>query len=154
MAGSKSDVFELELLKWYTGQQIASGPFGSNNNAPYLALFTVAPSESTAGTEASFAGYARVNTVGLWAAPASGLVQNSAAISFPAKTDVGSVTIVGCALMSGGTPGGAAGHGAGFAGIVLLYSDLRDGANAVTTKVLSQFDVFTLPAGAAVFGED
>lgn len=153
MAGSKSNVFEIDLLKAVTGQSPA-GPFGSTVITPYMALFTVLPTESSAGTEASFGGYARVDSSGLWAAPSGGSVSTNAVVSFPAKTDSGTVTIVGWALMSGDTPGGPAGHGAGFAGQIIYYSDLRDSGGGVVTKTLGMGDILQFAAGNITITED
>ena len=97
MAGSKSDVYEVDVLKAATGQTttiLVTTPI-----TPYLALFTVAPTDSTAGTEVSGGSYARVSSAGKWAAPASGSpssVSNNATITFPTATGSwGTVVSVG-----------------------------------------------------------
>jgi hypothetical protein len=59
----------------------------------YIGLFTAAPSDTGGGTEVSGGSYARVQTVGKWATPASGSVASNAVITFPtASADWGTVT--------------------------------------------------------------
>lgn len=50
----------------------------------YLALFTVAPTLSTAGTEVTGAGYQRVATT--WAATVNGQTSNASVLTFPVAT--------------------------------------------------------------------
>jgi len=60
----------------------------------YAALFTVAPTPSTAGTEVSGGSYARVATT--FGAPALGVSLNSAPVAFPTATlNWGTVVAVG-----------------------------------------------------------
>src|SRR5262252_8765669 len=80
-------------------------------NYPFLALFTAVGTDAGSGfTESAFAGYARVNTAGLWAA-ASGsgpsTKSNNATISFPLGTTAGAnIIAVGLySLASGGNLG-------------------------------------------------
>lgn len=80
MAGSLTDATEVDLLKQLTGQ--ATTIFTTTPYMPYVALFTVAPTDSTAGTQATGGGYARISSAGLWGTPSAGQVQNSAAITF------------------------------------------------------------------------
>ena len=84
MSGSKSDAYEVEVLKIATGQAttiVATTPI-----TPYLALFTGTLTGDGPGAEAVGGGYARVTTAGKWAAPISGAgtVTNNAAINFAA----------------------------------------------------------------------
>ena len=59
----------------------------------YAALFTVAPTPSTAGTEVSGGSYARVAVT--FGAPALGVTSNSAPVAFPTATaDWGTVAAV------------------------------------------------------------
>lgn len=141
MAGSKSDLFEIDLLKWATGQTTAI--VGGTANTPFLALFTTAPTESTGGTEASFTGYARHASASKWAVPSAGSVTTNADCLFAAKTDVGTVTIVAIGIMTAVT-----------AGSLLYYADLRDGSNNVVTKILGQGDQFRVTAGNFTVTED
>jgi hypothetical protein len=78
------DAVEIDLLKQLTGQ--ATTIFTTTPYTPWLGLFTVAPTDATAGTEATGGGYARINTAGLWGTPAAGQVQNSSAVTLAAFT--------------------------------------------------------------------
>lgn len=88
MAGSKTDVYEVDLLKAATGQAttiLTTTAF----SGVYVALYTAAPSDSAAGTEVSGNAYARVDSKTKWAAPSSGSpssVSTNAAITFPTAT--------------------------------------------------------------------
>lgn len=64
---------EDKLLTLFKG----AGPY-------YLALFTAAPGESTAGTEVSGGAYARQQVT--FGNPSNGTMTNSAAIEFPTAT--------------------------------------------------------------------
>lgn len=75
---SKSDYLEIEVLKWCTGQINALGTAPT----PWLALFTVTPSDAGGGTEVTGGSYARVNSSGKWPTPSAGSVSNNAGISF------------------------------------------------------------------------
>jgi hypothetical protein len=96
--GSKSDVYEIDVLKATTGQAttiISTTPL----TTVYVALFTVAPSDASAGTEVTGGSYARVDSKGKWAVPAAGSVSNNAVITYPtASADWG--TVVAFALMT------------------------------------------------------
>jgi hypothetical protein len=96
--GSKSDVYEIDVLKATTGQAttiISTTPL----TTVYVALFTVAPSDASAGTEVTGGSYARVDSKGKWAVPAAGSVSNNAVITYPTATaDWG--TVVAFALMT------------------------------------------------------
>jgi hypothetical protein len=101
--GSKSDAFEIDVLKAATGQAttiLTTTPLATVN----LRLYTTAPSDSTGGAEVVGGGYAPVNTVGKWGVPTAGnptQVSNNAVVTFPAATaDWG--TIVACSIGTGG----------------------------------------------------
>jgi hypothetical protein len=81
---SLSDAAEIDLLKQYTGQ--ATTMFTTTPYTPYLALFTVAPTDGGAGTEATGGGYARIACAGAWAVPLAGTVVNNAPIALAAFT--------------------------------------------------------------------
>jgi hypothetical protein len=104
MAGSKSDVWEVDLLKLATGQATTIATTTAFANV-YVALFTAAPSDSSAGTEVSGGSYARVDSKTKWATPASGTVSNNATIAFPTATaDWGTVVAFGImTALSGGS---------------------------------------------------
>ena len=61
--------------------------------ALYLALYTVAPTDSTAGTEVTGSGYVRQPVT--WSAASSGICTNSGAIEFPNTAWSGSIVAVG-----------------------------------------------------------
>lgn len=90
--GSKSDYLENKLL-----DHILRGTTYTAPATVYSALFTTAPSDSTAGTEVTQAtsGYTRVATT--FATAASGSAANVSSFTFP--TWAVGVTIVGYALM-------------------------------------------------------
>ena len=72
----------------------------------YCALCTTTPTATTAGTEATYTGYARVPTAGLFGSAASGSGTNTGQINFPQCTG-GSSSIVAFQLydaLTGGNP--------------------------------------------------
>lgn len=139
MAGSKSDAWEVEVLKMATGQ--ATSIITTTPITPYLALFTGTLSGDTPGTEATGGGYARISTAGKWGAPTSGAgtVTNSIAISL--------------AQFSGTVSSGAAfTHFGLFDGITggsaMYYGDLTD-----QTKTGTSGDTITFAIGALTITE-
>ena len=78
MAGSKADYLELEILKYVTGQVNDLG----TAITPWIALYTVAPTDSTSGTEVTGGAYARKDSSGLWGTPAGGAVENDTEVPF------------------------------------------------------------------------
>lgn len=85
MAGSVTDAVELDLLKLLTGQATSVFTTTPPTNV-YCALCTSTPSDSAAGTEVSGGSYARVQTVGKWAAPSAGSVASNADVDFGTAT--------------------------------------------------------------------
>ena len=91
MAGSKKDGFETDFLKLlFNNTDIAGigdtgGLRGSvSATSFYIALYTVAPTDSTAGTEATYTGYARkavARTTGGFTVSGNQVV-NAAAVTF------------------------------------------------------------------------
>jgi hypothetical protein len=85
----------------------------------HFSLFTTAPTDSTAGTECSYTGYARVavtrslaNFAGTQSAGSTvassgtgGTTSNNATITFGQKTDAGSVTVVAVGVHDATTGG-------------------------------------------------
>jgi hypothetical protein len=138
MAGSLSDVAEIDLLKLITGQ--ATTIFTSTPITPYLALFTAAPSDSAAGTEATGGGYARISSAGAWGAPAAGQVQNSAQVNFAAFTGAVSAgsPFVAFAVMTALT-----------AGSIVAWGDLSD-----ITKTGANGDQMVFPAASLTITAD
>lgn len=102
MAGSKSDLAELEVLRLLTGQALATLSFPIT---PYLALFTVVPTDAAgSGTEVSGSSYARVSAAGKFATPAAGSVATNANVDFPTVTGSG-YTVVGVACFDASSGG-------------------------------------------------
>lgn len=103
MAGL-TDTAEIDILKLLTGQ--ATTIWTTTPLTPFVGLLTVAPTESTNGTEVAGGSYARVTGAAKFGTPvAPGTVNNSAAITFPTATaDWGSVVAFGLySASSGGT---------------------------------------------------
>lgn len=102
MAGSKSDYFENALLD-YVFRNTSLGLGGSL----YIALFTVAPTDSTPGTEVSGGSYARsavARSAGGWAAPSGGSINPVGSVPFPqASAPWG--TVVAFAVMDAASGG-------------------------------------------------
>ncbi len=99
----------------------------------HIALFTTAPTDSTAGTEANYTGYARVAVVrsGSGWTIAGNQASNAAAVTFGACT-AGSNTITSFGIMTAATGGD-----------LLLYGTLT--ANlAVSTGITPQFAIGAL----------
>ena len=132
MAGSKADYFELEILKWATGQANDLGTACT----PYLALFTSAPTDAGGGTEVSGGSYARYDSSGKWAAPAAGAVQTNAECAFTqASADWG--TVVAFAIFD-----------AVSGGNMLYWGDLT------ASKTVNNGDTFKFPSGDIDLTED
>jgi len=132
MAGSKNDYFELEILKWATGQvnDLGTAP------TPYIALYTVAPTDAGGGTEVTGGSYARQDSSGKWAAPAAGAVETNAEIAFAQATaDWG--TVVAFAILDAIT-----------AGNFLYWADLT------ASKTVNSGDTFKFPSGNIDLTED
>ena len=136
MAG-KSDYLEAEALKWATGQTNDMGTAPT----PYVALFTVAPTDAGGGTEVSTSGtaYARVDSSTDWGAPsgtAPTSVSNSAEITFAQATaDWG--TVVAFAIFDAATTGN------------MLYWGNLSASKSVGTNETARFDI-----GALTLTED
>ena len=144
MAGSKTDLFENELLKLVTGQTpSASGPLsGRTPITPWLALFTTAPTESTAGTECSSTGYARIDSSGLWATPTGGVVTSNADFLWPTAGSGGWPALAGWGLLTAST-----------SGYLVYYSDLRDADGNVITPSVPSGSIFKILSGQASITE-
>lgn len=111
MAGSKKDTFEnaLLLLLFQNAALANIGNAGglqpsSAAGSFYVALYSAAPSDSAAGTEITYTGYARVavaRTSGGWTVTGN-QASNAAAVTFGACT-AGSVTATHFAICKAGT---------------------------------------------------
>jgi hypothetical protein len=101
--GSKSDLYEIDVLKLTTGQ--ATTIFTSTAMTPYIALFTTTPTDAGGGTEVTGGAYARITSAGKWAVPSGGSVSNNAVITFPTASGASWGTINGFAIMTAVTAG-------------------------------------------------
>jgi hypothetical protein len=123
MAGSFSDYLEDKLLKHVFTNTSYTSP-----TTLYVALYTVAPSDTGGGTEVSGSGYAR-KSVSFTVSGTTTLATNSAAVEFDAATGSWG-TIVAVAIYDALT-----------AGNFLAWSDLT------TSKAIATGDVLRIPAG-------
>lgn len=114
MAGSMRDAFETDLLELIFNNTAlanigdASGlqPSGTAGSL-YIALLTVAPTDSTAGTECDYTGYARVavaRTSGGWTISGNN-ASNTAAITFGQCSAGDADTAVAFAIFTASTGG-------------------------------------------------
>lgn len=132
--GSKSNYLENALL-----DAVLGGPAYSLPATVYVALHSAAPTESTAGTELTGSGYARVavtNNSTNWPAAASGIKSNGAAIAFPVATGDW-VAAVGWGILD-----------ASSSGNLLYYGSL--GADAGKIFIAATSDTLTAPGHALV----
>jgi hypothetical protein len=133
-----SDYFENKLVDWlFRGQSFAPPATG------FIAAYTVAPTDSTPGTEVSGGAYARIsvpaslaNWAGTQAAASTvassgtgGQTSNNILLSFPAATAAWG-TVVALAYLDASTGGN-----------MLCYAPL--GSN----KTVNSGDTLTIPAG-------
>lgn len=102
MAGSKADFLENKLLDHVLGAATYTPPV-----TVYVAAYTVAPSDSGAGTEVTGGAYARVavtNNLTNWPAASGGAKSNGIAITFPTAT-ANWGTVVAFSIMDDPTAG-------------------------------------------------
>jgi hypothetical protein len=102
MAGSKTDALEARVLDHlFKG---AATPALSALSTVYVALFTVVPSDASAGTEVSGSSYARQAVASAAWTRTGSSIANNAEIAFPAVTG-SAYTVVGWALYDALTVG-------------------------------------------------
>lgn len=134
MPGSKSDFLENELLDHVLGNAAYTAPA-----TVYVALFTVTPSDSGGGTEASGGSYARVpvtNNATNWPAASGGSKSNGTTITFPTATaNWGTVVAVGI-------------FDASTSGNLMFWSTLQ------VNKSIFTGDTASFSAGSVVLTED
>lgn len=94
MAGSLSNYAENKLLDHVLGTTTYTKP------TTYVALYTVAPTDSTSGTEVTGGSYARV--AGTWDASSGGASQNSGNLDF---TSMPACTVVAVGILDNSTGG-------------------------------------------------
>tara|TARA_R110000868_G_scaffold408443_1_gene691676 strand:+ start:120 stop:512 length:393 start_codon:yes stop_codon:yes gene_type:complete len=100
-----SDYSEKLLLDWMMTTGSATRP-----TTWYVALYTVAPSDSGGGTEVSTGGYARQTVVFDAAASPGGTTSNSGTVSFTAS-GAGYGTVVAIGIFDAVTTGNLLWHG-------------------------------------------
>lgn len=132
MAGNLTDYLENALLDHSTGRATWTKPTNT-----YLALFTVAPTDSASGTEVSGGNYARIQLS--WGAASGGSIANNATIRFPATgtatVDYGTVVAVGI-------------FDASSAGNLLWYGDLS------ATVTINSGDTYSITSGGITLSLD
>jgi hypothetical protein len=102
MAGSKTDALEARVLD-HLFKGAATPALGALSTV-YVALYTVVPSDSAAGTEVTGSSYARQAVASAaWTRTGSSMA-NNAEIAFPAVTAT-PYTVVGWAIMDALTVG-------------------------------------------------
>lgn len=116
-----TDYLENKVLDY-----VFSGGSFSQPGTKYLALYTVAPTDSTTGTEVTGGGYVR-QTVTLTTSGSD--TTNSAAVEYPTAT-AGYGTVVAVAVLD-----------ASSGGNMLAYASLT------ANKTIATGDVFRVPAG-------
>ncbi|BAQ90029.1 b-glycanase [uncultured Mediterranean phage uvMED] len=116
-----TDYLENKVLDF-----VFSGGSFSQPGTKYLALYTVAPTDSSAGTEVTGGGYVR-QTVTLTTSGSD--TTNSAAVEYPTAT-AGYGTVVAVAVLD-----------ASSGGNMLAYASLT------ANKTIATGDVFRVPAG-------
>lgn len=127
--GSKSDYLEGKVLDHVLAVASMAMPA-----AVYSALFTVAPSDSTAGTEVTVGAYTRLATT--FVTSSGGSTNNATAKSF--ATAATAYTIIGWGLLDAATQG---------VGNLLYYT-------TVTTVAIGVGDQPTIAASAITITED
>lgn len=133
--GSKSDAFEIDILKAVTAQTTSILQTTALSGV-YVGLFTVNPTDSTAGTEVSGGSYARVNSKTKWGTPSAGSVSTNADLVWPtASADWG--TITGFAIFDAATTGN-----------MMYWGALN------ASKVVSSGDTFSILATNLTITED
>jgi len=100
MAGSLTNYAENKVLDHVLGTTAYTMP------TTYVALYTVAPTDSSAGTEVTGGSYARI--AGAWAASTGGATANSSNLDF---TGMPACTVVAVAVLDNSTGGNMLIHG-------------------------------------------
>lgn len=122
MAGNISDYLENKLLEHALGKTIFASP-----TTTWLGLYTVAPTDSTSGTEVTGGSYARQQIT--WNAASAGSITNNGNLVFPTATALWG-TVLAVAILDASTVGN-----------ILFYGPLAD------TKTIANTDTFTIVSG-------
>ena len=105
-----SDFFEAAILNWFRGTT-----FPVATGSVFPSLHTSATTDAGGGTEVSGNAYARqtmTKASGTWTAPsATGIISNTAAVTFPAATPATWGTVTHGALWDASTVGNMIMHG-------------------------------------------
>jgi hypothetical protein len=129
MAGSKTDALEQRLLDHlFKG---GAAPALTALSTVYVALYTVVPSDPSAGTEVAGSGYARqAVAAAAWTRSASSIA-NNIEIAFPAVTG-SAYTVVGWAIMDAASAGNQLYWGDCTSTVMNVGDIPRFAANALT----------------------
>jgi hypothetical protein len=135
MAANKSRYLEDKIIDHVLVATSYTSP-----TTVYAALYTVAPTKTTSGTEVSGGSYARVNcgataSGGKFSASSSGATANDAAITFPTAT-AGWGLVVACAILDLSTGGN-----------ILYFGGLT------ASKTVDSGDTVTFATGALTVAE-
>lgn len=102
MAGSKTDALEARLIDHlFKG---GATPALTALSTVYIALYTVVPTDATAGTEVSGSAYARQAVAAAAWTRTNNQITNNAEVAFPAVTG-SAYTVVGWAVMDASSAG-------------------------------------------------
>lgn len=112
MAGSLTNYAENKVLDHVLGTTTYTKP------TTYVALYSVAPTDSTAGTEVTGGSYARI--AGAWTASSGGASSNSGNLDF---TGMPAITVVAIGILDASTGGNLLVHGTLTANKVLDAGD-------------------------------
>jgi hypothetical protein len=136
MAANKSDTLANRIVNHILRATASTAP-----TTVYAALFTVAPTKTTFGTEVSGGSYARVDcgaTGTAFDAPTTGATANSAPIAFPTASASWGL-VVACAIVDHITDATAAN---------ILYF-----GNLTASKTVDNGDTVTFATGALTVAE-
>jgi len=130
MADNMSDYLENALL-----DMVLNNATSPATASVYIALYTTAPTDSTAGTEVTNAnGYARYTMTGGWTISGTATrAYNTSPITFPTCNTASWGTVTSVGILDSGT------HGAGN---LLFYGDLT------TSRTVNVDDIFSFPANS------
>jgi hypothetical protein len=136
--GSKSDAWEVDVLKMVTGQASTLITSTAFTTVP-VKLFTANPTDSSNGTEVTGGSYAQVDSKSKWAAPTSGAgtCATNAVLTYPtASADWSSGSAVTGFAVCNSTP------------VQLMWGALT------TSKTVLNGDTPSFASGALVLTED
>ena len=127
-------------LTTYLGNKLLDHAIGKTAYvlpAPYVALFTVAPTIAGGGTECLYTGYTRISAPALFGAAASLSSTNTSAIIFPAKTAGTDETVAYWATFDASTAGNMLEFGTITASKLIQNGDIPSFAISALTRTVS-----------------